>query len=126
MPEGEQLPRGYAAWRRVHIVAGCVVSLLGIAHCLLALLQFQRWDPEAVWFLGAGLGVLFVGTLNLVHIGLAPCRMPTVRFVRVVNAIYGAFGVAALVAVPEPHVMVLVGALLVQVIAGRVTLPGPA
>ena len=120
-----ELPGGYSAWRRAHLLASWTVVLLGLAHCALGFLTLDEWNPDALWFLGAGLGVLLVGALNLVHIGVEPCRMPTVRFVRLASVLYALFGVAALIAVPEVHVLVLVAALIVQALASRVTLPGP-
>ncbi len=122
--EQEALPPAYATWRRIHLLASWTVTLIGIAHCVVTAFAFGAWTDRAVWFLGAGLGVLLVGALNLVHIGLGPCRMPTTRFVRAANWMYLVFGAAALIAVPEPQAIVLVAALGVQAIASRVTLPG--
>ena len=119
------LPEGYPGWRRVHLLAAWMVVGVGLAHRLVTAFAFRTWSPDAAWFLGAGLGVLVVGLLNVVHIGSRPCRMPTVRFVRAVNVAFAAFGVATMFAVPEPPAVVLVVALGAQVLAGRVTIPGP-
>ncbi len=119
------VPAGYAGWRRVHLTASWLVTGVGVAHCVVAWLLHDAWTAEAVWFLGTGLGIVFVGTLNLAHIGLSPCRMPTVRFVHWVNVFYALFAIAALWAVPEPQTVVLVITLVAQVVAGRITLPGP-
>jgi hypothetical protein len=119
------LPPAYPPWRRLHLLASWVVTAIGIAHCVMTAFAFRAWNDRAVWFLGAGLGVLLVGTLNLAHIGLGPCRMPTARFVRAANWGFFVFGAAALFAVPQPQAIALVVALGVQAIAGRVTLPGP-
>jgi hypothetical protein len=123
--EQEALPPGYPTWRRLHLFASWAVTAIGLAHCVVTAFAFGAWTDGAVWFLGAGLGVLFVGTLNLAHIGLGPCRMPTTRFVRAVNWVFLVFGVAALLAVPEPQAIALVAALGLQAIASRVTMPGP-
>jgi hypothetical protein len=121
----EPLPAGYPGWRRVHVLASWMVAGVGAAHCVVTAFAFRTWSPDTVWFLGAGLGVLLVGLLNLVHIGVGPCHMPTVRFVRLANLVFAVFSVAALLAVPEPQTVVLVVALAAQVWAGRVTMPGP-
>jgi hypothetical protein len=119
------LPPSYPGWRRVHLLASWAVVGIGLAHCLFTAFAFRTWSPDAAWFLGAGLGVLVVGLLNVVHIGSSPCRMPTVRFVRIVNLVFFAFGLVTLFAVPEPPAVVLVVAFGVQLFAGRVTIPGP-
>jgi len=119
------LPTGYPGWRRVHLLASWLVVGVGLAHCLVTAFAFRAWSPNAAWFLGAGLGVLLVGLLNLVHVGHSPCRMPTTRFVRLVNVAFAVFGVAVMFAVPEPQAVVLVVALGAQVQAGRITIPGP-
>jgi hypothetical protein len=123
--EPESLPPGYRAWRRIHLLASWSVTAIGLAHSVVTAFAFDAWTAGAVWFLGAGIGVLAVGTLNLAHIGLVPCRMPTAKFVRVVNSVYFIFGVAALVAVQEPQAIALVAALGIQAVASRVTMPGP-
>ncbi len=123
--EPAALPPGYPACRRIHLLGSWTVTLIAAAHCVVTAFAFSAWSERAVWFLGAGLGVLLVGTLNLVHIGLDPCRMPTARFVVAVNWVYLVFGVAVLVAVPQPQAIALVMALSAQAIASRVTLPGP-
>lgn len=123
--EQEALPPGFRTWRRVHLVASWAVTVIGLAHGVVTAFAFPTWNEAAVWFLGAGLGVLLVGTMNLAHIGLGPCRMPTTQFVRAVNWTFLAFGIAALIAVPQPQAFALVLALGVQAVASRVTLPGP-
>jgi hypothetical protein len=126
-PDQEEfdLPAGYPGWRRVHLLASWIVTGVGVAHLAVAALSYDAWTARALWFVGAGLGVLVVGAMNLAHIGLGPCRMPTVRLVRIINGTYAVFGVAALIAVPEPQAVVLAVALGAQVVAGRATLPGP-
>jgi hypothetical protein len=116
------LPR-YAAWRRLHLAASWTVTAIGIVHCAFTVFAFESWSADAVWFLGAGLGVALVGFLNLVHIGIEPCRMPTTRFVRAANWLFVLFGITALFAVPQPQAFVLVAGLAVQAIASRVTMP---
>lgn len=123
--EHEALPPGYPTWRRLHLLASWSVTVVGLAHCVVTVFAFRAWNQRAVWFLGAGLGVLLLGALNLAHIGLGPCRMPTTRFVRAANWAYLAFGAAALFAVPQPQAFALVLALGLQAIASRATLPGP-
>ena len=72
------------------------------------------------------LALLLLAALNLSHIGVEPCRMPTTRLVRIANWCFAAFGIAAVVAVPEPQAFLVAAALIAQAIACRWTLPGPA
>lgn len=116
----------FAAWRWTHLVASGLVTLIALAHLGLTLPLYRGWSADAAWFFGAGLGVLLVGLLNLTHIGIEPCDRPTARFVRITNWVYAAFGLAALVAVPEPQAGVLVAALVTQAVVAQRTLPGPA
>jgi hypothetical protein len=98
--EQEVLPPGYPTWRRAHLFASWTVAVVGLAHCVVTAFVVRAWDESAVWLLGTGIGVLFVGT-------------------------FVACGAAAVVAVPQPQAIVLVAALAVQAVASRVTLPGP-
>ncbi len=116
---------GFARWRVVHIVASGTVTLLALVHAALTLPLYRRWSPDAAWFLGTGLGLLLVGSLNLTHLGHEPCQRPTAWFVRVTNWAFAVFGALALVAIPEPQAYVLVAGLVAQAVAGHRTLPGP-
>ena len=115
----------YAAWRRIHLAASWTVVLFAILHAGLTPVVYGEWSPDAVWFLGTGLGLLVVGAANLTHIGIEPCRQPTAKMVRWTNYLFAAFGIAAVAAVPEPQAMVLVGGLVLQGIASHWTLRGP-
>jgi len=117
---------GFPVWRRIQLAASGLVTLIAVAHLGLTLPLYRHWTADAVWFFGAGLGVLLVGILNLIHIGVEPCDRPTAKFVKITNWGYAAFGLATLAAVPEPQAYVLVAALLVQTVAAHRTLPGPA
>ena len=86
---------------------------------------YEQWHSDAVWFFGTGLSLIFVSAMNWAHIGLAPCNLPTAPVVRYANTVYALFGLGSAVAVPEPQTFVLVGALMVQAVASRVTLIGP-
>jgi hypothetical protein len=122
--EALPLPSGYSAWRRMHVAASSVLALIAVVHCAMTLSLYSAWTADAVWFLGTGLALLLVGSLNLSHIGVEPCRMPTTRLVRAANWVFLAFGIAATWPIPEPQAFVLVGCLAVQAVASRWTLPG--
>jgi hypothetical protein len=118
--------RTFWLWRRAHRSASAVVLLLSVLHVGLTPSMYGAWSSDAVWFAGAGLGLLLLAGMNLAHVGLSPCNLPTARAVVVANWIYVAFGISAVVAVPEPQAVVIVVALLVQAVAGRWTLRGTA
>lgn len=118
--------RVYARFRIVHLMAAGILTLLAIIHSGATWWIYDAWSPDAVWFLGTGLGLLLLGLLNLSHIGIEPCRQPTTRLVRIANWGFAAFGVAAVLAVPEPQAYAVAATLIIQAIACRWTLPGPA
>ena len=119
------MPRGLALWRRIHLAATGILCLLAAVHSLLTPRLYQAWSSDAVWFLGTGLGLFLLGSLNWSHVGLEPCRQPTARFVRWSNWGFAGFGIAAVFAVPAPQAFVIAGALVVQAVAAHWTLPGP-
>jgi membrane-bound ClpP family serine protease len=116
----------FRRWRLLHRAASALVTIMALIHLGVTPMVYERWSPGAVWFVGTGLGLLVLGLLNLVHVGLGPCSMPTAPFVRWVDWAYVAFGVAAAVAVPEPQAYVIVAALALQAVASHATLPRPA
>ena len=114
----------FATARRVHRGATAIVGVMGVLHSLLTVMFYDGWTPNALWFLGAGLGLLLLALMNWAHVGLEPCPLPTAVAVKWANVGYGMFAFAAAFAVPEPHALVLVAALLVQALAGFWTLAG--
>jgi hypothetical protein len=121
--EAVEDPR-FHAWRRVHRGASFVLGALAIVHVAVTPLRGDGWTADAVWFMGTGLGLLFLAGMNVAHVGLGPCRMPTAPAVRIANWVFAAFGVAATFAVPEPQAVVILLALVLQAIASHRTLIG--
>lgn len=119
-------PNNYRSWRRVHLGSSALLAVLALAHATFSFVAYASWSADAVWFLGTGLGLLLLSTLNLSHIGVEPCPQPTTRLVRIANWVFLAFGVAAVVAVPMPQAFGVLAGLLGQAIAASRTLPGPA
>jgi hypothetical protein len=115
----------YPLWRRIHLISSGLIAIISIAHLGLTFGIYHDWTPDAVWFFGAGLGLMLIAVSNLAHIGVEPCRQPTTRLIRLANWVYAGFGLATLIAVPEPQAFVLVALLWVQAIASHKTLPGP-
>ena len=115
----------FGAWRILHRSGTAVVGLLSIAHIGLTPMIYDGWTPEAVWFVGTGVGLLLLAVVNWAHVGLEPCRQPTAPAVRYANVVYLVFGVAAVIAVPEFQAYVLFAGLFIQAMAGQVTLRRP-
>ena len=51
------MTRRYLLWRRRHLAASGVVGLIALVHSALTWRFFAVWTPDAVWFLGTGLGL---------------------------------------------------------------------
>lgn len=120
------LTRAFARWRWVHRLASGLLGLLALVHATLTFVIYRGWSADAVWFLGTGLGLLVLATVNLAHVGVEPCRLPTAAVIRRSNWLFALFGVAAVMAVPQPQAYAVLVGLLGQAVAGRWTLPGPA
>lgn len=118
--------RAYPIWRGVHLAASWTLALVAIAHSALTVRLYSTWTPDAVWFLGTGLGLLLLAATNLAHVGIEPCAQPTARLVRLANWAFFLFGIGAVVAVPEPQAVLVLLALLGQAVAAHWTLPGTA
>ena len=124
--DAELIDPAFARWRRAHRAASFVLGALALAHAVLTVTLYDAWSPDAVWFLGTGLGLLLLAVMNLAHVGLAPCTMPTAPAVRRANWVFVLFGLGALAAVPEPQAAVIVAALLAQAVSSHRTLRGTA
>ena len=108
-------------WRRIHRAFSYAIALIALVHCAFTLM-WDAWSPNAVWFLGTGVGLLTIAVINLAHVGRELRALPTAPVVRWLNWMYVVPGLAALVAVREPQAIFIVAALVGQAIAGRFTL----
>jgi hypothetical protein len=115
----------FAAWRIVHRVATAFIGVMGLLHASFTFTMYDGWGPDALWFMGTGLSLVFLAVINWAHVGTEPCTMPTAPVVRHANVAYALFGFAAVLAVPQQHAWLLAAALLMQAVAGLFTLAGP-
>ena len=121
-PESSLIDAGFARWRRLHRTASLALGLFALTHSALTAHFYRSWGPDALWFLGSGLGLLLLAVMNVAHVGLDRCTMPTAPVVRAANWTFVIFGASALVAVPEPHVAVILVLLAVQAVGSQYTL----
>ena len=113
----------FTMWRRVHRASSSAVGVVALVHSLFTLM-WDSWSPNAVWFLGTGVGLFTLAVFNLAHIGMEPCALPTARVIRWLNWTYVVLGLVALIAVREPQAIFIVAALISQAVASWFTLHG--
>jgi hypothetical protein len=116
----------FTAWRRVHRASSSLVGVVALVHIAVTFMMYDEWSPDAVWFLGTGVGLLCMAVMNLAHVGLEPCALPTVQAVRWLNWLLVGLGGAAVVAVPEPQAYAILVGLVGQAVASHKTLGGRA
>ena len=54
--------------RLVDRIFAWALLILGLVHCAFTPIAYARWSIEAIWFLSAGLALIFAGMLNLLRI----------------------------------------------------------
>lgn len=114
------------AWRRLHFLASALVALVGIVHVARTPFLYRHWTPEALWSVGTGLGLLGLGAVNIALLRAGPSWDEAARVIRWTNYAFALFSIAAVIVVPDAEEFAMVGALLVEAVASRWTLPGPA
>ena len=85
---------------RLHRTATYLLVVLGLVHAGLAPVFYDDLTPNTVWFVGAGLALVFLGLLNASAALAGVTRVWAMC--RVANVAAIAFGALAVVAVPEP------------------------
>ena len=116
----------FAWWRRIHRTSSGLVALVSLVHIAVTFVEYGEWSPDALWFFGTGVGLLSNAVMNLAHVGLEPCRIPTAPVMRWLNWGFVLLGVSALYAIRQPQAIAIVLGLVGQAVASVRTLPGPA
>jgi hypothetical protein len=111
-----------APWRRIHRAASLVLAALAIMHSLLTSMLYDSWSPDALWFLGTGLGLALLAAMNLAQLAVHARTLLTARVLFAANWAFVVFGLGALIAVPEPQAAVIVAALVIQAVSSHRTL----
>lgn len=76
---------------RLHKIAGVLITLGGVGHSLATWAAFDGLTSSALWFLGSGLMLIFLGFLNLAS-AFSTARQPSLRYLtQSANAIGAAF-----------------------------------
>ena len=112
----------FSTWRLLHRIGAGILGAFGVLHSSLTFIFYDEWTPDAVWFLGTGFALALLAAINWAHVGLEPCNLPTAKVVRWANVVFMLFGVAAVIAVPEPQAFVILAAIGLQTVAGLITL----
>lgn len=87
--------------RTIRRVCAWLLVALGAAHVLFTAVEHDALSPDAVWFAGAGLALVFLGLLNLAV--AAADHRPADAICRVANVLGAAYGLLAVIAVPVPQ-----------------------
>lgn len=110
--------------KTVHKVSAWILVVLGSGHTLLTPLFSIGFNTDALWFAGTGLGLLFLGLLNLVVL-TAPQRTG-LRLCLITNLIGALYTILLAVVLPVPQaflaVLASLGAALGTVAAQKFTL----
>ena len=100
--------------RTIHDIASYLLIALGAVHTALTPVFYGRLTPNAMWFAGAGLAMVFVGFLNVI-LSRGAGRDSLARWlVYVANLLTLAFGAVTVVLDSEPQV--IFGMLLIATI----------
>ena len=51
--------------KTIHKISGWIILVLGIGHMLATPIFYSRLTEDALWFAATGLGLIFLGLLNL-------------------------------------------------------------
>lgn len=100
--------------KTTHAVASSLLIALGAVHTALTPVFYERLTPNAMWFAGAGLAMIFVGFLNVVLSRGAVRDTLSRVLVYVANVLTLAFGSVTVYLDGEPQV--IFGMLLIATI----------
>ena len=48
----------FYSWRRIHRTSSFAVAFVSLVHIGVTFMMYDEWSPDAVWFLGTGVGLL--------------------------------------------------------------------
>jgi hypothetical protein len=58
----------YPLRRRIHLISSGLIAIISIEHLGLTFRIYHDWTPDAVWFVGAGLGLMLIAVSNLAQL----------------------------------------------------------
>lgn len=85
----------------VHKLSTYTLLALGLIHTLLTSLFYPAFNTDALWFAGTGLGLIFLGLLNLVMV-----RAPTLASINLClmgNLVGLVYSISIVIEMPEPR-----------------------
>ncbi len=87
------------------IVTGIIIAL-GALHVPVTFRDYDSFSVEALWFAGAGVAIILAGFLNIVSLRDAGRDRVTRVLCIVTNLTFAVMFVLALLALPQPQVLV--------------------
>ncbi|HEX8695119.1 MAG TPA: hypothetical protein VF746_22090 [Longimicrobium sp.] len=97
--------------RAIRRVCAWLLVALGGVHVLYTAVEHDALTPDAVWFAGAGLALVFLGMLNLA--APAADHRSARAVLRAADLLGVAYGLLAVIAVPVPQAFLGLGLMLV-------------
>ena len=97
--------------RAIRRACAWLLVALGGAHVLYTAVEHDALSPDAVWFAGAGLALVFLGMLNLA--ALAADHRSADVVCRGANVLGAVYGLLAVIAMPIPQAFLGLALMLV-------------
>ncbi|MBN1888480.1 MAG: hypothetical protein JW850_10835 [Thermoflexales bacterium] len=85
--------------RLFYRITAYALSLLGVLHTVLTPLFYDRLSPDALWFAGTGLALVFLGLLNLV--AERTWQAWAIHICIAANVVACIYGILIVIALPE-------------------------
>ena len=101
--------------RLFYRIAAYSLSSLGVIHTALTPLFYDRFSPDALWFAGTGLALVFLGLLNLVAERI--WQAWAINVCIAANLVGCVYGILVAIALPEIQAYVAAAIFIAVVIA---------
>lgn len=93
--------------KRIDMIASSLLVFLGVGHTVLTPNFYKGFEPDALWFAGTGLALIYLGVLNLVRLFCGIRRVT--RVVLLANLVWLVYNGLIVLLIREPQAFVAIG-----------------
>jgi len=100
-------------------ISSYLLFILGVIHTLMTRVFYQPFSIDALWFAGTGLGLVFLGLLNITSLKIYMSSVYNITIFA--NILFTLYSVFVVIVLPEPQAFIVI-LLIICALIGSITI----